>query len=310
MVYYKFSDYLKKRYHKKVYKLPINIPSDCPNRDGTIDKKPCIFCGDIGAGYENLPNTLSVKEQLLINSEYLKKRYKPEKYIAYFQNYSNTYVCFDDFVQYVKDVIIDDVVAIYISTRPDCITDSQLDFLMDIKDKESIDIVIEIGLQTVNYVTLQKLNRNHSLAEFIDSVMRIKKRNLEICSHVILDIPYDNIIDVIETSKIISALKIDQVKCHSLYIVKDSQISNFYENGEIKLLSLDNFVDRAIKFLEYLSPEIAVQRIVGRAPKEATNICNWNISWWKIHDMIINKMIDENQYQGRLYNYLIPHEKI
>ena len=138
---------------------------------------------------------------------------------------------------------------------------------MDIKDKESIDIVIEIGLQTVNYVTLQKLNRNHSLAEFIDSVMRIKKRNLEICSHVILDIPYDNIIDVIETSKIISALKLT-VKCHSLYIVKDSQISNFYENGEIKLLSLDNFVDRAIKFLEYLSPEIAVQRIVGRAPKK------------------------------------------
>ncbi|MEN8907269.1 MAG: TIGR01212 family radical SAM protein [Clostridiales bacterium] len=300
-MYNKFSEYLKEKYNKKVYKLPINIPSNCPNRDGKIGFGGCIFCGEEGTGFENLSNKLSIGQQLNENKERLKKRYKPEKYIAYFQNYTNTYFPIDIFKKYIIESCVKDVVAIYISTRPDCITKEQLEFLNDINCEKNIDIVLEIGLQTVNYKTLKILKRGHTLAEFIEAIFMIKEYNINTCVHYILDIPFDSIDDVIEGAKIISALKIDQVKCHSLYILENTEIAIMYKNKEFKLLSLEDYINRAISFLEYLNPDIVVQRLVSRAPKERTIFCNWNMSWWKVHDKLIEEMNSINSYQGKRY---------
>jgi len=304
MLYYKFSDYLKTRYGTKVYKLPVNLPVTCPNRDGSLSDKGCIFCGEEGAGFENLSCTMGVRQQLESNLKYIGEKYSVSKFIAYFQNYSNTYLPLEAFKKYMLDACMDNIVAVYISTRPDCISETYLDFLEQVKWEKNMDIVIELGLQTVNYNTLKILNRGHGLAEFIDAVLRINRHGLEACAHYIVDIPMDTVDDVAEGARIISALGVKQVKCHSLYILEDTVLGDMYLKGEIAPVTMEEFIERTIVFLEYLDPEIVVQRLLGRAPKERTLFCNWGTSWWKIRDDIEAKMAREKRYQGSRFNYL------
>jgi len=286
MLYYKFSDYLKNKYGTKVYKLPVNIASTCPNRDGQISENGCIFCGEEGTGFENLSSGIAVKEQLLKNAAYIGSNYNAQKFIAYFQNYSNTYMPFELFKDYINEACIESMAAIYISTRPDCIED------------------IELGLQTVNYHTLKILNRGHSLAEFIDAAGRIKRYGLDSCAHFIVDLPMDSLDDVIEGAKILSALGINQVKCHSMYILKNTVLGDMYESGGIAPLPMEEYVERLITFLEYLDPGIVIQRLIGRAPEERSLFCNWETSWWKIRDVIEGRMTLEGRFQGKKFNYL------
>jgi hypothetical protein len=299
ITYNEYSNYLKEKYKEKVYKLPVNIPCTCPNRDGTLGYGGCTFCAEVGTGFEMLDNSLSVKEQLKTNMEYISKKYKAKKFIAYFQNYTNTYLEFDKFKKYIREAVMEDIVEISVSTRPDCVPDEYLEFLYEIKNESGINISIELGLQTVNYHTLIDINRGHTLAEFIDAAIRIKKFGFEICTHVILNLPGDDMTDVVETAKILSVLGIEQVKVHSLYIMENTEMGRMYKNGEIKLITKDEYVERVIVFLEHLDSNVAVQRLVGRAPKEDSLFVNWEMSWWKIKDEILDKMETENRYQGK-----------
>lgn len=297
-LYNEYSEYLKLKYGEKVYKLPVNISCTCPNRDGTLGYGGCTFCADVGTGFEMLDNSLSVKEQLKQNMEYISKKYKANKFIAYFQNYTNTYMDMEKFKNYINDAIMDNIVEIAISTRPDCISEDKLKFLYEIQNKYNVNISIELGLQTVNYHTLKTINRGHTLAEFIDAVLRIKRYNFEICTHIILNLPNDDIIDTIETAKILSVLKVDQVKIHSLYIMDNTEMGRLYKNKEITVISKDEYVERVVVFLEHLNEDIVVQRLAGRAPKENSLFVNWGMSWWRIKDEILCKMESEKRYQG------------
>jgi uncharacterized protein len=305
MGYYKFSDFLKKEYGEKVYKIPVNLPVSCPNRE--CGGGGCIFCGDEGADFEMLESSLSVKEQIRQNGKFMKENYHASKFIVYFQNYSNTYIQKEKLQKYIEEIlevsVAYNIVGLYISTRPDCISDNYLEMIKNTV-KESLDIVIELGLQTANYKTLEILNRGHSLGEFIDSVIRIKKVGFGLCAHVILDLPFDEMVDVQETAKILSALSVDQVKCHSLYVLEDTKLAEMVKENEITLLTFDDYVERALSFLEFLSPHIVVQRIIGRAPKERTLFCNFGMSWWKIHDAIVKAMEEEDRFQGKKFDYL------
>lgn len=309
-IFNEYSTYLKEKYGTKVYKLPINLPLTCPNRDGNISYGGCTFCSDKGTGFESLSDRISVKNQIIKNMEFIKKKYKAEKFIAYFQNYTNTYIEYESFVSYIKEAILDNIVEISISTRPDCINEKYLEFLKQIEKENNINISIELGLQTVNYKTLIRINRGHTLAEFINAVNIIKKYDYEICTHIILNLPGDTFIDVIETAKVVSALKIDQVKLHSLYIAKSSKMAEQFEKGEIKIISKNEYIERVILFLEHLEPNIVIQRLLGRAPEEETIFANWNTSWWKIKDEIIEKMVKDNRYQGKKIDYLKGKDKI
>lgn len=293
-----YSKYLKKKYNEKVYKLPINLPVTCPNRDGKIGYGGCTFCAEIGTGFEMLENTLSVKEQISKNMDYISRKYNANKFIAYFHNYTNTYMELKNFKNYIREAAVDNIVEISISTRPDCIGDEYLEFLYNFKKETNINITIELGLQTVNYHTLLDINRGHTLASFIDAVLRIKKYEFEICTHVILNLPKDNISDTIETAKILSVLGIDAVKIHSLYLMENTIMGIKYKNGEFTLISKDEYIERVITFLENLNKNIVVQRLIGRAPKENSIFVNWGMSWWKIKDEILDKMNNEKRYQG------------
>jgi uncharacterized protein len=303
-LYYKFSDYLRERYGGKVYKLPINLPVGCPNRDGKAGSGGCCFCGEEGAGFESLPSQMSISGQLAANARYIGKNYKAEKFIAYFQNFSNTYLPMDVFSQYMAEACGDRIVALYISTRPDCIDDRRLDYLLHLKEEKCVDIVIELGLQSVNIKTLKWLNRGHGLAEFADAVLRIKKSGLQVCTHMISDLPSDDTEDVVEGARLLSALGADQVKCHSLYILEGTSLGESYKKGEFQPLGMEDFIERTILFLEYLDPGIVVQRLLGRAPAERTLFCNWDTSWWKVLELIEKKMLQENRFQGCRFDYL------
>lgn len=302
--YTSYSDFLKRKYGVKVYKLPISIPVTCPNRDGTCGSNGCSFCGEIGAGYENLPDTLSVKEQIAINRVHIADKYKAKKFIAYFQNFTNTYLPLADLEKFVSDACEEDIVRIALATRPDAVNDDYLERLAAIKEKYKVDISIELGLQTVNYHALQEIRRGHSLAEYLDAMQRLNKFGLESCTHVILNLPGSDRLDVIETAKVLSAMKTTEAKIHALYIIKGTTMAEQYLKGEIQPISMDEYIERVILFLEYLDGGIALQRLIGRAPASHTEFSNWGTGWWLVKEKIEKTMEERNTYQGRLFDYL------
>lgn len=303
-VYRAYSDYLIGKYGEKVYKLPIKLPLTCPNRDGNISCGGCTFCGEEGGSFENQPEYMDIAAQLEGNKELIRRKYKAEKFIAYFQNFSNTYMGYEAFKSVIMEALQPDIVGISISTRPDCIRDNYLQFLSDIKYNRGIDISIELGLQTVNYHSLKKINRGHGLAEFIDAVLMAKRYGLRVCAHMILNLPWDDLEDVEEGARVLSALGVDEVKLHSLYLMEGTVIASQYAKGQFQLHSRDEYIKRVIVFLELLDPEIVVQRIIGRAPEEGSVFVNWQESWWKIRDEIIHRMKEENTHQGSRFDYL------
>lgn len=303
--YRQYSDHLLQKFGQKVYKLPVNLPGTCPNRDGSAGKGGCIFCDEEGAGFECLPNSLSVVQQIAKNRYFFRKRFNAQKFIVYFQAFTNTYLPLEQFKENISAAAKEtDVVGISISTRPDCISDPYLDFLYDLSLQKNIDINIELGLQTVNYHTLVKVNRGHTLAEFIDAVQRIHKRNFEICTHIILNLPWDDELDVVENAKILSALNIHYVKLHSLYVVKGTVLADMYQREDFSIISLEEYISRVVTFLEYLNPQVVVQRLVGKGPQDNQLFSNWSTSWWKIKQSIESELEKRNTWQGKLYNYI------
>ncbi|HML34642.1 MULTISPECIES: TIGR01212 family radical SAM protein [Sporomusa] len=302
--YNAYSEHLRERYGEKVYKLPVSLPVTCPNRDGQCGHNGCVFCGEIGAGYENLPASLTVSDQLAANKAHIAPKYKAKKFIPYFQNFSNTYLPVEQLKHHVIEACKEDIVAIALATRPDCINDNYLEMLAAIKDEYGVDICIELGLQTVNYHTLEKINRGHTLAEFIDATRRIKHWSMDVCTHLIVNLPWDGMADVIESAKIVSALEVDQVKLHALYIVKNTVMADWYQKGEITLISKEEYVERVVTFLEYLHPDIVIQRLIGRAPETNTLFTNWQTGWWKIREAIEGQLVERDTWQGKKCSYL------
>lgn len=301
-----YSEHLVKKFGQKVHKLPVNLPGTCPNRDGTAGYGGCIFCDEDGSGFECLPNTFTVQEQIRAGKVFFRKRFNARKFIIYFQAFTNTYLPLDNFRENILAAVHEgeDLAGISISTRPDCINDRYLDFLAGVKEEKGLDINIELGLQTVNYHTLIKINRGHTLAEFIDAVLRIKARGFETCAHLILNLPWDDLHDTIENARILSSLGVEYVKLHSLYVVNGTALGNMYERGEFEIIPLEEYVVRVASFLEHLAPETVIQRLVGKGPKESLLFCNWGVSWWQVKQRIEDYLEQEDIYQGKRFNYL------
>ncbi len=304
-MYYKYSDALKKKYGEKVYKIPVNLPVTCPNRDGTCGVGGCSYCGGSGADFEMLSPSIPVAEQLRKNMAYIGEKYKAEKFIAYFQNYSNTYLPPEDFREALETAAREkNVVEIAVSTRPDCISDVYAEIACRIKEQYGVEVSFELGLQSVNGDTLRKINRGHGLAEFLDAVLRLQKYGLQVGVHIMLGLPWDSEADAAEAAKILSALRIDSVKLHALYLLKDTPLAREYLAGNLTLKTKEQYMEEVILFLRHLRRDIPVQRLLGRAPEEQTVFCNWQTSWRKIHDDIVEKMGAKGVRQGDLCDYL------
>ena len=303
--YRNYSDYLKETYGEKVYKIPIALPVTCPNRDGTLSKKPCIFCGSIGADYETKALGLGITRQLDRSIAHVGPKYKAKKFIAYFLNFTNTYAAPSDFKTWIYEAMSHpDVVAVDVSTRPDCIHEVYLDILKEASERYGKDVTIELGLQSSNVHTLEKIGRCHTAAEYIDAALRIGRYGFGQCTHVIADLPWDDRLDVVETAKLISVLPVTEVKLHSLYIVKGTALADMYERGEVILSSMEEYMERVILFLSYLRKDIVIQRIVGRASGGNTLTVNGGSPWWDVKKRIDVLMEERQIFQGDRCDYI------
>lgn len=295
------ADALVARHGEKVYKLPVSLPITCPNRDGCVGVGGCTFCGAEGGSFENEENSMPVKEQLAMGRKRTAK-YKSKKYIAYFQNFSNTYLPMDTLREHLYASNEEDIVGVTLSTRPDCFTVNHAIMLSDFQKDTGKEVTVEFGLQTVNPRTLEKVNRGHSVADFVRAQLLLNRYGLRSCVHMILNFPWDTTKDVIEGAKLISTLDADEVKLHALYIVKGTRMGTDYANGAFEMKSVEQYKSDVIAFIRHLHPEMIVQRVIGRAPEENSLFCNWNMSWWKIRDEIIQEMVYNGWKQGDLFS--------
>lgn len=301
-LYNTYSEHLKKRFGEKVYKLPVNLPVTCPNR---MEGRGCSFCAGAGTGFEAMSREISVKEQLAKTKQRIGKRYGAKKFLAYFQNYTNTFLPLPEFKAYVLEALeIEDIIGISVSTRPDCIRKDYLDFLKVLEQERGIAVTIELGLQTVNYHTLNKINRGHTLAEYLDAVLLIAPFGFEVCTHVILNLPGDTMEDAVETARVISALPVSVVKAHSLYIPKDSVMYEEYRDGKISLCTEEEYLDRLTEFVANIREDMVIERLFSRVPEEDAVFSNWGVSWWKLRDLFEEKMKQKGYVQGCKCDYL------
>lgn len=293
------SSRLMEKYGEKVYKIPIKLDLTCPNRDGTRGTGGCIFCGEEGGSFENEPACTPISVQLDRGRERLRK-IDAHKFIAYFQNFSNTYMTLDALREILQECRAEDITGVAVATRPDCLHREHAKLLQQFQKDTGKEITVELGLQSPNRSTLVKINRGHSPADYVRAQLLLREFGLRSCTHLIPNLPWDTKADAVEAAKLVSALEVDEIKLHALYIVKGTALGQMYEKGEIAMGSREDYIETVILFLRHLAPDVVVQRVIGRAPEENSLFCNWNTSWWKIRDEISKQMVYNGWKQGDL----------
>ncbi len=305
--YYRFSDYLKTHFGCSVFKVSIDAGFSCPNRDGSKGISGCIYCDNRGFSFNTrifLPLEIQIKNGI----EFAKKRYRAEKYIIYFQAFTNTYAPLN-VLKEKYDIVkkFDNIVGISIGTRPDCV-DEQILNLIEEYSKE-YEVWIEYGLQSIHTRTLNHINRNHSFDDFLRTYELTRKRkNIKICSHVIIGLPGETETDMINTAKELGMLKIDGVKIHPLHVIKGTKLEEDYKNGLYEPLKFEEYIKLAVSFLENLSPDTVIQRITADCSMEYLAAPCWINDKNRVLKELENTLAKEEKYQGRLYEENVKYE--
>ena len=271
--YYSFNEYLKKGFGQKVRRVSLNAGFSCPHKSDDDPASGCIFCNEAGFSL-NAENTGSVEDQLAEGIDKLRKAYGIENFIAYFQNATGTNAPTNELKKYY-DVVkkFKEVSSIYISTRPDCVNEKKLDLIAGYTDK--YEVWIEYGVQTIHDRTLEVLNRNHTFFDSITAIKATAERGIKVGAHIILGLPDETLGDMIETAKALAELPVDGVKLHVLHVLKNTKLQKIYEKNGLNLLSREEYIDNACTFMEYLSPECVMLRLVSNAYKEHLVAPGW-----------------------------------
>lgn len=294
--YNQFSAYLKNKFGAKVYKITIDAGFSCPNRDGTISTGGCIFCDDGGSFSQAHSNKLSVEEQVIVGAKTLHDRFKAEKFMSYFQAYSNTYKPVEELEKIYKSALNHpDVVGLSVGTRPDCVDEDKLNLLSDIgKDYYTW---IEYGLQSIHDKTLQKINRGHDFDCFLRAYERSKKKGLNVCVHVIFGL-WETKEEILQTAQKLAQLHVDGVKIHMLCALENTKLANLYKNGEIDFMSEDEYVSLVTDFLEILPAETTIHRLAGNGLKKNLIAPRWLGAKLDCLNKIDREFIRRNSYQS------------
>jgi radical SAM protein, TIGR01212 family len=266
-LYNDYNSYLKQKHGCKVYRVGLDAGFSCPNRDGTKGSGGCIYCNADGSRSSYTDPEYPVGKQLSSRIEYLKKKYWPSKFIAYFQAFTNTYAPAKK-LKAVYDLVLPfkEVIGISIGTRPDCIDREKLELITSYKDR--YDVWLEYGMQSMHDRTLKVINRGHTFKDFLHAFDLTKRSGIAVCVHAILGLPGETKGDMIATARKISEIGANGVKIHLLHILKASALEGLYGEGRVALLEQDEYVELVCDFLENLSPDIVIQRLTGEADRE------------------------------------------
>lgn len=294
--YNQFSRLLKDKFGAKVYKITLDAGFSCPNRDGTISKGGCIFCDEGGSFSQAHSNLLSVEQQVQEGIKTLSARFKAEKFMSYFQAYSNTYKPVKELEKIYNSALTDEkIIGLSIGTRPDCVDDEKLSLIAGYKD--DYYTWIEYGLQSIHNKTLKKINRGHDFDCFLRAYEKTKEKGINVCVHVILGL-WETHDEMMQTAQKLAELRVDGVKIHMLCALENTRLADMYKNNEIDYMSEDEYINTVCDFLEYLPPETSIHRLAGNGLKKNLIAPRWLGKKLDCLNKIDREFIKRNSYQG------------
>lgn len=295
--YYAFSAYLKERFGCRVYRVAVDAGFTCPNRDGRVGTGGCVYCDARGSGARYADRTSSVGEQVRRGAKFALERYRAEKFIVYFQAFTNTYAPVDRLRRlYDEGMAQEDVVGLAIGTRPDCVPEPVLDLIEGYaRDREAW---IEYGLQSAKDETLRRINRGHDVRAFVDAVERTRGRGIRICAHVILGLPGECREDMMRTARLLADLGLDGVKIHPLHVLRGTRAEEMYRRGTLPLLGQGEYVGLLCDFLERVPSDTVIQRLTGEGPGESMLAPPWCASKPKVLQAIDAELERRGTGQG------------
>lgn len=306
--YRHLNTYLIEKFGERTLKIPVDGEFTCPNRDGKVGLGGCIFCTKRGSGDHLKLKTISEQVQEHLES-YRGKR--ANKFIVYFQNFTNTYDSMKNLKEKYDSALIDDrIVGIDIATRPDCINEDICKLLQsytnnsiinDSQTKRNYFVTVELGLQTSNDEIAKTINRGYLLETFTKAVKLLNKYKLEIVVHIMIGLPDETDKDIENTVKYINSLNIQGIKIHSTYIAKNTILENWYEEGRYIPLTLDEYLNKLLYVITHLRKDIVIHRISGDAPKDLLVAPSWNIHKKWVLNGLDKIMEQQNRFQGDMY---------
>lgn len=292
--YHTFDYEMKKIFGKKVIKLPIDAGFTCPNRDGTKGRDGCIFC------LKKPAEGKDILDQMRENREKVYDKWPDAKYIAYFQSNTNTYSDIDNLRSlYSRALTFPDTVGLAIATRADCIDENIADLLYEFSRKTYL--FVELGFQSVNKKSIEFINRRYSNDVFEKALELLKKRNINICSHIILNLPNENKEDMLKTVRYLVDKKIWGIKIHMLNVLKNTNLERYYIENQFKFMTSDEYISLVVEILENLPEDMVVNRITGDGEKKDLVEPRWILNKRYILNGVDKLMKAKDTYQGKKY---------
>ena len=294
--YYSLNEYLKEKFNEKVYKLALDIGCTCPNRDGTLDTRGCIFCHNGSSHFAESGDNINI--QIENAKSRLHDKTNARKFIAYFQSYTNTY----GDVEYLEEVFTtaikrDDIVALSIGTRPDCLQNNILDMLEKLNKIKPV--WVELGLQTTKEETIKYIRRGYENSVYENAVNELKRRGVTVITHIIIGLPNETKDDILNTVDFSVKCGTDGLKLQLLHILRDTDLYVDYKQGVVKPLTLDEYVEILFDCIERIPENIVIHRITGDAPKEYLVEPQWSADKKKVLNTINQEMEKRNIKQGK-----------
>ncbi len=302
-LYNSASDFYKKIFDQRVQKISVDAGFTCPNRDGSKARGGCTYCNNDTFKPFYCTSQKTITQQLSEGIDFFAKKYKTQKYLAYFQAFSNTYAPLDKLKKlYSEALSLENVVGLVIATRPDCVDEYVLDYLAKLSEKYFV--LLEFGVETVYNASLERINRAHSFEDSVKALNMSAQRNLMVGVHLILGLPGETKQMMLDTAKEISKLPFTLLKLHQLQIVRGTQMFIDYSKNpqNYSLFGLDEYIDFCVDFLEYLKPEIYVERFTSETPKQMLIAPLWGgVKNYEIVHKIESRLRERKTFQGAKY---------
>jgi len=292
--------FLREKFGEKVFKISLDGGFTCPNRDGRVSSKGCIFCSEKGSGDFAGDRDKSITQQFNLGKESMKKKWPKGKYIAYFQAFTNTYGPIEVLRNKYEEAIKEEgVVGLAIATRPDCLSEEVMKLLEELSKK--VYVWVELGLQTKNDETAKLINRGYPLRVFEEGIKKLRDKNIDTVVHTIFGLPGEKEEQMLETIRYISKIGVQGIKLHLLYLVKGTALEELYNEGGFSFLERGEYIDLIVKAISILPPDIVIHRLTGDPPGKLLVEPAWSTHKWEVLNRIQNKLEQDDIYQG-LYN--------
>jgi len=298
--YHSWNFALRQEFGEKIFKVPIDAGFDCPNRDGTVAKGGCTFCSVSGSGDMIVAPETPLPEQFEKEIAMMHKKWpQVDKYIVYFQNFTNTHAPVAVIRERFEQVLtLPGVVGISIGTRPDCLPADVVDYLAELNQR--FYLWVELGLQTTFETTSNAINRAHDYQTYLDGVASLRKHNIRVCTHLINGLPGETIEMMQENvRRTIQDSDIQGIKLHLLHLMRNTRMLRDYHEGRLQLMRRDTYVSLICDQLEMIPPEIIIHRLTGDAPWDSLVGPMWSLKKWEVLNEIDQEMLRRNSYQGK-----------